>query len=122
MYSLCGKVHTAQLKQSQDFSSSDIISLSLVDIFFLAILIFSVPSCLCVFVWRVQLAQGDMEVRQLVGSCLQKGNRKRPLREKGDRRGGERVKSEVMFKKQQKYKREERDREVKDIGDLLQLN
>lgn len=34
-----------------------------------------------------------------VGSCLEKGNRKRPLTEKGDRRGGEGEKGEVVLEK-----------------------
>lgn len=110
------------LKQSQGFSSF-CYQQSIPGGLFSArvILIFSVPSCLCVFVRRVQRAQDDMEVRQPVGSYLQKGNRKRPLREKGDRRGGEGVTSEVMFKKRQEHKREERNREV-NIDDLLQPN
>lgn len=38
----------------------------------------------------------------IAGSCLEKGNRKRPLTEKGDRRGGQGEKGEVVLERKKK--------------------
>lgn len=62
-----------------------------------------------------------MEIRHHRWPVLgKKGNRKRPLRERGDRRGGEGEKGEVVLERKKVKQGEERGTEaMQDINDLL---
>lgn len=63
------------------------------------------PQCVCLESTARPVRHGSTS--SVVGSCLEKGNRKRPLTEKGDRRGGDGEKGEVVLERKiYKEKRE----------------